>query len=128
MFRLIVLALALLAATLPAAADPAPREVYQEYHGALKRSFSDTAIWPYFTQAAREEFERKFPADFRGRAFYMMKTTAPAEVRVVDERIDGEVATVTVRPAEAGKRIVGTATLRREDGQWKLEKVVWQQE
>lgn len=110
------------------AAEASPSEAYLAYHAALKSGFSESAIWPHATAAARAEFERKFPPELRGRAFYMMKTTSPQTVRVVQERVDGDSATLTVRPDGGEKRMVATATLRREDGAWKVEKVVWQQD
>lgn len=123
----ILLAL-LLTANSAQAAEQTPAEVYLAYHSTLKSSFSDSAIWPFYLSSAREEFQRKFPPDLRGRAFYMMKTTSPREVRVVKEEIAGDTATLTLRPGAGGdERLLGTAILAREDGAWRLEKVFWQQ-
>lgn len=125
-----ILALLLAAAVLagPAAAAGTPSEAYLAYHATLKGSFSDSAIWPYYTTAAREEFLRKFPPELRGRAFYMMKATAPLAVKVTREEIESGQATLTLRPTAGDDRLIGTATLRREEGEWKLEKVLWRQE
>jgi hypothetical protein len=124
-----ILLILLLAATPIHAAEQTPSEVYLAYHNTLKSSFSDSAIWPFYLSSAREEFQRKFPPDLRGRAFYMMKTTSPREVRVVKEDIAGDTATLTLRPGPGGEdRLVGTASLAREGDAWKLEKVIWQQQ
>ena len=125
---IVLLCLAWLSLVTPAAAAGSPSEAYLAYHAALKTSLSDTAIWPYYLSTAREEFQRKYPPEMRGRVFYMMKTTSPSAVRVVREQIEGEQATLTVRPTSGDERLIGTAVLRQEAGQWKLEKVVWRQE
>lgn len=109
-----------------ASAAPSPAELMVEYHATLRGSTDDAAIWPYYVDAARGEFQRKFPPELRGRAFYMMKTTSPAQVRVVSQTIDGEQAVVTLRPVGGDERLIGTANLHLQGGEWKLEKVVWQ--
>jgi len=107
-------------------AGTSPREAYLEYHLALKSALSDEALWPHATKAAREEFERTFPPDFRGRAFYLMKAAAPHKVQVSNESIDGDTATLTLLPGDEHNRVKGTATLKREEGVWKVERVIWQ--
>mgnify|MGYP002621136122 CR=1 FL=1 len=109
-------------------AGTTPRSAYLEYHVALKSGLSVDAIWPYSTKAAKEEFERTFPEEFRGRAFYLMKAAAPHEVRITQETIDGDKATLILVPTESHRRVTGTATLKREDGLWKVERVIWQGE
>lgn len=107
------------------ATDKSPSQVYLEYHATLKQSFSDNAIWPYYIQAARENFERQFPPNMRGRAFYIMKSAAPATVRVAEEKIEGDIATLVLVPTGPSQADRGDAIMRLENGAWKLEKVVW---
>jgi len=102
-----------------------PSQVYLEYHATLKQSFSDSAIWPYYIKSAKENFERQFPPNMRGRAFYIMKSAAPAQVRVSEEKIEGNTATLILIPTTPSQADRGEAILRLEDGSWKLERVVW---
>jgi hypothetical protein len=103
----------------------APADVYQAYHATLKRSFNERAIWPYYTEAAREEFEARYAPEVRTRVFYMMKAAAPQEVTVDSIEITGETAVLRLSPTEAGVRILGTATLVREEGEWRISEVLW---
>src|SRR5690554_3481241 len=70
------------------AAEQSPGQAYLEYHSVLKKSHSAGAIWPYHIKSAQQNFERKFPPSMRSRAFYIMKSSAPATVEVAAENID----------------------------------------
>jgi hypothetical protein len=61
----------------------------------------------------------------RIRVFYMMKAAAPQEVTVDSIEITGETAVLRLSPTEAGVRILGTATLVREEGEWRISEVLW---
>lgn len=106
-------------------ANKSPSQAYLEYHAVLKQSFSDSAIWPYYIRSARQNFERQFPPNMRGRAFYIMKSAAPAAVQVVEEKIEGDSATLVLIPTSPSQADRGDAIMRLEDGVWKLEKVIW---
>lgn len=106
-------------------ASKTPSEAFLEFHSTLKNSFSDQAIWPYYTEAARADFEQKFPPAMRGRAFYIMKSTAPSSVEVKQETIDGKKATLLLIPVGSSQVDQGEAILRLENGAWKLEQVTW---
>jgi hypothetical protein len=116
-------------------AGKTPSEAFLEYHSVLKRSFNVEAIWAYHVRSARQEFEDQFPPQMRGRAFHIMKSSAPAVVRVENETIEGDVAMLKLGLADGSHRVTtgstsvavsGEAVMRREDGAWKVEKVVWQ--
>jgi hypothetical protein len=107
------------------ATGQSPGQAYLEYHATLKQSFSDSAIWPFYIQSARENFERQFPPAMRGRAFYIMKSAAPATVEVAEEKIEGDTATLVLIPTSSSQADRGDAIMRLENGAWKLEKVVW---
>lgn len=121
----ISLAALLFAAGVGQTADKSPGQAYLEFHAVLKQSFSDSAIWPYHIRSAREDFEKQFPPNMRGRAFYIMKSSAPAAVRVAEEKIEGDTATLVLIPTGPSQADRGDAIMRLEDGVWKLEKVVW---
>lgn len=108
-----------------ATANKTPSEAYLEFHSVLKNSFSDQAIWPYYTKAARDDFEQRFPPAMRGRAFYIMKSSAPSEVAVQQEVIEGSKATLILLPTSTSHVDQGEAIMRLENGNWKLEKVTW---
>lgn len=120
---LLIALLSCFAAT--ANASKTPTEAYLEFHAALKNSFSDQAIWPYYTESARLDFEQQFPPAMRGRAFYIMKSTAPAAVAVKQETINGDKATLLLVPTGSSQVDQGEAVMRLEGGSWKLEKVTW---
>jgi hypothetical protein len=119
-------AMLLLLCATSASASKSPSEAYLQFHSVLKQSFSDQAIWPYYVESARADFEQQFPPAMRGRAFYIMKAAAPATVRVEQETIQGNTATLVLAPTSSSQAERGEATMRLENGSWKLEKVVWQ--
>ena len=124
--RLKALLFALLALSCATAvAAKSPSEGYLEYHATLKSIFSDQAIWHYYTESARQDFERRFPPAMRGRAFHLMKSAAPASVEVKEEIIDGDTATLILVPTSPTQVEQGEAILRLENGSWKLEQVTW---
>lgn len=106
-------------------ANKTPSEAYLEYHSVLKQSFNDQAIWPYYVESARADFEQQFPPAMRGRAFYIMKSSAPATVKVEQESVQGATATLILIPTSSSQADRGEAVLRLEDGVWKIEKVTW---
>lgn len=109
-----------------ASANKTPSEAYLEFHSALKQSFSDQAIWPYYVESARADFEQQFPPAMRGRAFYIMKSSAPATVEIGQETVQGDKATLVLLPTAPSQASRGEAILRLESGVWKIEKVTWQ--
>lgn len=123
--RTTILAASLLVATAAMSAGKTPGEAYLEYHAVLKQSFSEDAIWPYCVRSAREEFENQFPPAMRGRAFYIMKSSAPASVRIEKETVQGDTASLVLIPTSPSQANRGDAIMRLEDGSWKVEKVVW---
>lgn len=127
MRRLSIL-LVLLAAATPLCAADSPAATYVAYHTALKQSATIDGIQPYQSEHARAEFARKYPEHLRGRVFYMMKTSSPQTVQVAKETITGDSAELDLRAEQDGERLVGTATLRLENGEWKLEQVVWRRQ
>lgn len=132
--KTILATLLLLASAASIGAGKTPSETFLEYHSVLKQSFNVEAVWPYHVRSARQEFEDQFPPQMRGRAFHIMKAAAPAAIRVEKETIQGDVATLELNSADGAHRVTtgstsvavaGEATMRREDGAWKVEKVVW---
>jgi hypothetical protein len=61
----------------------------------------------------------------RGRAFYIMKSSAPATVKVEQETVQGATATLVLIPTSPSQADRGEAVLRLENGVWKIEKVTW---
>lgn len=129
LFRLAGLALMVLCvAATAAAADAAqtPAQAYAQFHKSLRHSFSERTVLPYFSTHAREEFDRKFPPQFRGKAIYLMKTASPEKYRVVDTKLDGDTAVLKLSASDSGKVLSGTVDLQKENGAWKIDNVVWQ--
>ena len=113
----------------PVAADDAPQnpaEAYAQFHKSLRHSLSERTVLPYFTARALAEFEQKFPPQFRGKAVYLMKTASPRQYQVVNSKIDGDSAALTLQASDSGKVLAGTVDLKKEDGVWKVDQVIWQ--
>ena len=125
MHKRLLIAFLLVLTSLPALADGSPAAAYMEYHEALKRGLGESALWPHITPEARDEFESKYPEQLRPRVFYMMKKETPDRIRLDDQRVEGNTATVVVVGTD-NELLVGTVTLRRQDNRWRVEKVVWQ--
>ena len=116
-----------IAAPVAAADTPSsPADAYAQFHQSLRHSLSERTVLPYFTARARAEFERKFPPQFRGKAVYLMKTASPRQYQVVTSKIDGDSAVLTLQASDSGKVLAGTVDLKKEDGAWKVDQVIWQ--
>lgn len=108
-----------------AAQEKDPETVFLEYHAALKSGYSFDSVLPYFTLERRTRVNDRFPAGMRDTAFSLQKSSAPREIEVVNARLDGEQAYLTLSGRTGQDVFSGEAVLRREGGAWLINDVAW---
>ncbi len=124
----LIACLAVLSLTAPtyAQSSTSPSDTFLAYHAALKRSFNERAILPFYTSSARRDFESRYSGEMRTRVFFMMKSAAPQNVEIKSVQIEGDRAVLTLAANDPGNdTTAGTATLAREHGEWRIVDVVW---
>jgi hypothetical protein len=127
----LVAALALTASALAAgqpAAGKGPGETYLAYRAAMLKAKSVEETMPWLAKEARAQVE-KTPKDQRPMMFEFMQEMAGAMsgVKVVNEAVTGETATVEVEGTDATdkSKVRGKISMVREDGTWKVVKENW---
>jgi hypothetical protein len=116
-----------LAFTVPALAGAgqapqSPTEFYQAYRKTFAKAQKIEELIPMMAASRRAEVE-KTPADERKMIFDMLKemTADQGEIKVVKETATAKGAELAVE----SKNGVGTVTLVKEGGGWKLDKESW---
>jgi hypothetical protein len=108
-----------------------PTERYEFFRAALDKAEALEELLPLTSSAVRDEMTRRPPA-YRKAILADLKTRGLGQFRVVAERIDGDVAWLTVE----GTNLVdpehnvrsharGSVVLLRQDGAWRVDDEVW---
>lgn len=124
--RIFILSLALVfAASAPAGAVQAPQsatEFYHAYRMALAKAQKIDDLLPMMAASRRAEIA-KTPTDDRQMMFEMVKemTAEQGAIKIVKETATATGAELTVE----AKSDVGTVTLVKEAGSWKVDKESW---
>jgi hypothetical protein len=101
-----------------------PGDAYVEYVAAIGNAGTLREVLPYLSAAGRQHVATDLET---------LKTKVPAgRLKIVDERRDGERATVTVSGTlqdRTGKErpATGTVVMVREEGAWKVDQESWKQ-
>jgi len=113
------------------ATEQTPTERYETYRSTLARAWSLDQLLPLTSRAVRDETDKR-PESFRKALLADLQARKVAHLRVVEERVDGDHATlmvdaVTVIDPATKTRGPGRATVRlvRENGVWCVDEEVW---
>lgn len=108
-----------------------PTERYESYRAALAKAAALEELLPLTSHAVRDEMAKRPPA-YRKAILKDLQSRDGGDLRVVDERVDGDVATLTVEgtqvvDAARGLRSHGRASvvLLRQDGAWRVDEEIW---
>lgn len=120
-------ALLCLAATLACAAPQTPTQAYLAYREAFAKAQKLEDVFPLLSKKGRAEME-EIPADQRSRGFEMMKKAGGMkDLKVTKEEVAGDQATVKATGVGGfgDSAMVGTITLVKDGGAWKIEEESW---
>lgn len=108
-----------------------PTERYESYRAALARAEQLEELLPLTSSGVRDEMAKRPPA-YRKAILNDLKARDGGDLRVVDERVDGDVATLTVEGTQVvdparGVRSRGRASvvLLRQEGAWRVDEEIW---
>jgi hypothetical protein len=107
-----------------AASARGPGDAYVDYVAAIGNAGTLREVLPHLSAGGRQRLASDLET---------LKTKVPAgRLKIVDERRDGERATVTVAGTlqdRTGKErpATGTVVMVREDGAWKVDQESWKQ-
>ncbi|MBI5694516.1 MAG: zinc-ribbon domain-containing protein [Nitrospirae bacterium] len=101
--------------------DADVRQAYAEYRKALAEGDADT-LKGHIAKDKAKDLEG--PMAEVGLA--MLKAFVPDNVTITDSSVDGDVAKLTLSAETEGGVMKGTATMVREDGDWKLSEENWE--
>ena len=111
--------------------SPKPSDLYRQYHKQLLAASSVDEIKPFLCKKVVADIDGT-PAPMKPMMFGLLQTMTPKDVLIVSENIDGDKATLTLKSAEAEKKVEGvsettkgTVTLVREGALWKIDKETW---
>ena len=99
-----------------------PGKVWRSYDTALRRN-DNVTLFQLMTAAAAERFRND-------RAFSMKVAFRPRKVEIVSGNVSGDIATLQVRgtalkTGSTATTRIGTVTLKREYGAWKVDDEEW---
>jgi hypothetical protein len=110
------------------AAGKSPGETYLAYRAAMLKAKSVENLLPWLSKEARAQIEES-PKDERPMMFEFMQEMAGgmSDVKVVNESVKGDTATVEVEATDAAakSKIRGKINMAREDGAWKVVRENW---
>jgi hypothetical protein len=108
-----------------------PTERYESFRAALDKADALEELLPLTSSAVRDEMSKRPPA-YRKAILADLKTRGLGQFRVVAERIDGDVAWLTVEGTnlvdvehDVRSHARGSVVLLRQDGAWRVDDEVW---
>jgi hypothetical protein len=111
--------------------EQTPTERYEAYRAALTYASSLEELYPLTSKAVRDEMAKR-PDDLRRSLLADLQARRASWLRVVDERVSGANARLTVEGEQIVDPSKGTKSfgharvlLVREDGAWKIDEEVW---
>ncbi len=111
--------------------EQSPTERYEEYRAALARASTLEELYPLTTKAVRDEMAKR-PESFRRSLLAELQLRRGTWLRVVDERVAGAHARLSVEGEQIvdpgkGTRSLGRARvlLVREDSTWRIDEEIW---
>jgi len=113
------------------AKDQTPTERYEAYRTALEKAESLEELLPLTSTAVRVEMSKR-PPSYRKALLSDMKTRKVEWMRVLEEQVSGDTASLSVEGVQVvdpmrglrgfGK---GKVVLLREDGAWRVDDETW---
>ncbi len=104
-----------------------PATVLLEYHSTLKNSFSFDPLIPFYTVERWRTLRERFPPSMRNAAFSLRKSSAPDDIRIVGEQRQDGVAILELGGSSGQRLFAGEAELRRQGGEWRIDRLDWRE-
>jgi len=111
--------------------EQTPTERYETYRAALARASTIDELYPLTSKAVRDEMDKR-PETYRRSLLADLQARRATWLRVVDERVSGAHARLTVEGEQVvdpntGKKSLGRARvlLVREEGAWRIDEEIW---
>lgn len=111
-----------------------PSEMYNKYRKALAVATNIESLTPFLSKKVLDEVNTT-PKEMKGTMFSIMKEMTPKAVVVVEEKVEGDHATLSLTVPAEGKpttgkekvteKTVGTVLFVDEQGSWKIDKEKW---
>jgi 3-keto-L-gulonate-6-phosphate decarboxylase len=120
--RLLTLLL-LLTTFLPALAADDPAAAYAAYFNAMKEATSVSQLAPHLTKAKADEIASTPEAE-QAMMLEMIKSFSPEDYSIVNQEVTGDIAILHLS-VPSDESTTGTATLLKQGGAWKIDKVSW---
>ncbi len=108
-----------------------PTERYEAFRTTLDKAEALEELLPLTSSAVRDEMAKRPPA-YRQAMLAELKTRGLGQYRVIAERVDGDVAWLTVEGTnlvdpehDVRSHARGSVVLLRQEGAWRVDDEVW---
>lgn len=111
-----------------------PSELYTKYRKALAAATTIDSLSPFLSKKVIAEVIGT-PKEMKGAMFAMMKEMTPKAVQVVEEKVEGDHATLSLTVPQQDKQPAGKEKTTEkttgfiqfvdEEGSWKIDKEKW---